>query len=194
MQAEGRRGRGARAVRGIPNGRFACIACARRVGLGLLALDDGSRSQPSTATAGAGDVKAREYVVVYEQGASAAEGREAVEAAGGTVVDENAAIGVATVRSNARDFAAQRRRQDGLEGAAPNEAIGQAPREQQARRQEIEKVTGGAGAGARRPASKAKAGKAEPLAGLQWDMAMIGATADGSYTRAAGLARRCASA
>ena len=46
-------------------------------------------------------------------------------------MDENAAIGVATVRSNERDFAASARRQDGLEGAAPNEAIGQAPREQQ---------------------------------------------------------------
>ena len=149
------------------------------VGLCLLALMTAALAAVA-ATAGAGDVKAREYVVVYDEGTSAAEGRQAVEAAGGTVVDENAAIGVATVRSNARDFAASARRQDGLEGAAPNEAIGQAPREQQARRQEIEKVTGGAGR-APKAGKKAKAGKAEPLANLQWDMAMIGATADGSY-------------
>ena len=131
-----------------------------------------------TATAGAGDGKAREYVVVYEQGVSAAEGRQAVEAAGGTIVSDNAAIGVATVRSDERDFAASAARQRDLQGAAPNEAIGYAPREQQARRQDIEKVTGKSGTSKSR---KAKGGNAEPLAGLQWDMAMIGATADGSY-------------
>jgi subtilisin family serine protease len=130
-----------------------------------------------TATAGAGDGKAREYVVVYEQGVSAAEGRQAVEAAGGTIVSDNAAIGVATVRSDERDFAASAARQSDLKGAAPNEAIGYAPREQQARWQDIEKVTGKSGTSK----GKAKGGNGEPLAGLQWDMAMIGATADGSY-------------
>jgi subtilisin family serine protease len=145
--------------------------------LGLLALLTVALATV-TATAGAGDGKAREYVVVYDQGASAAEGRQAVKAAGGTIVSENAAIGVATVRSKARDFTASAARQDALEGAAPNEAIGHTPREQQARWQDIEKVTGAKGKapGAR----KAKAANAEPLAGLQWDMAMIGATAAGS--------------
>jgi subtilisin family serine protease len=146
--------------------------------LGLLALLTVALATV-TATAGAGDGKTREYVVVYDQGASATEGRQAVKAAGGTIVSENAAIGVATVRSKERDFTASAARQDALEGAAPNEAIGHAPREQQARWQDIEKVTGAKGKAPR--AAKAKAGKAEPLAGLQWDMAMIGATATGSY-------------
>ena len=39
----------------------------------------------------------REYVVLYEAGSSFAEGRAAVEAAGGQVVEEIASIGVARV-------------------------------------------------------------------------------------------------
>jgi subtilisin family serine protease len=150
-----------------------------KAGLGLVALLTVALAFV-TSTAGAGDGKAREYVVVYDQGVSAAEGRQAVEAAGGTIVSENAAIGVATVRSDQRDFAADAARQDALKGAAPNEVIGQAPREQQARWQDIEKLTG-AGRGNAAGARTVRGAKAEPLAGLQWDMAMIGATADGSY-------------
>ena len=81
------------------------------------------------ASAPAEGGEAREYVVVYEDGVSAADGRAAVEAAGGTVLSDNAAIGVATVRSSDAGFVAQAAAQDGLEGAAANEAIGQAPRE-----------------------------------------------------------------
>ena len=55
-------------------------------------------------SAGAGD-QARDYVVLYEQGASAAQARAAVEDAGGRVVSENPAIGLATVRSTEADFA-----------------------------------------------------------------------------------------
>jgi subtilisin family serine protease len=150
----------------------------KTAGLGLLALLTVALATV-TATAGAGDGKSREFVVVYEQGVSGADGRAAVKAAGGTVVSENAAIGVATVRSDDRDFAAAAARQDRLKGAAPNEAIGFAPREQQSRWQDVEKVAGAKGKAPK--ARKLKAGKAEPLAGLQWDMAMIGATADGSH-------------
>jgi subtilisin family serine protease len=132
-----------------------------------------------TGTAGAGEDRAVEYVVVYEQGAAAAQARAAVEAAGGTVVSENKAIGVATVRSSDADFAANAARQATLEGAAANEAIGVAPRERDARWQDIEKVEAGAPvAGIPR---RARAARAEPLAPLQWDMRMIGATADGSH-------------
>jgi subtilisin family serine protease len=152
----------------------------KKTGLGLLALLTLALATV-TATAGAGDGKARDYVVVYEHGVSAADGREAVKAAGGTIVSDNAAIGVATVRSDERDFAARAARQDALRGAAPNQVIGQAPREQQARWQDIEKLTGAGKGNAADPRRKVKGTKAEPLAGLQWDMAMIGATADGSY-------------
>jgi subtilisin family serine protease len=143
-----------------------------------------------TATAGAGDGKAREYVVVYEQGVSAAEGRQAVEAAGGTIVSDNAAIGVATVRSDDRSFAANAARQDGLEGAAPNEAIGKAPRDQRAPWQDVERLQAARDATRGQQAAKAPKAKKgvaqEPLAGLQWDMQMIGATATGSYAKQQG--------
>jgi lantibiotic leader peptide-processing serine protease len=138
-------------------------------GLGVLALLTVALAAV-TATAGAGQGKAREYVVVYEQGVSAAEGRAAIKAAGGTIVSENAAIGVATVRSDERRFVAAVARQDELKGAAPNEAIGRAPREQ---------LAGTAGTAAK--PRKQKSSKGEPLAALQWDMTMIGATADGSH-------------
>ena len=138
------------------------------------------------ATAPAEGGEAREYVVVYGDGVSAAEGKAAVEAAGGTVLSDNAAIGVATVRSADADFVDSAAAQDGLEGAAANEAIGQAPREQDARRQDIEQVRGTPyGKRAKQP-RKAKAAKAEPLAGLQWDMQMIGATPAGSYAQQQG--------
>ena len=70
----------------------------------------------------------REYVVLYEHGASAAQGRDAVEDAGGRIVDVNTKIGVATVRSTNRDFVADAAREDALAGAAPNKPIGHAPR------------------------------------------------------------------
>jgi subtilisin family serine protease len=146
----------------------------KRGGLGLLAV---ATLALAATTATAGDGKAREFVVVYAPGVSAADGREAVEAAGGTVVSDNAAIGVATVTSDEAGFAADAAAQRALEGAAPNEAIGRAPREQQARWQDIEKVTGGK---AKAPRVR-KAQQGEPLAARQWDMAMIGATADGSH-------------
>ena len=60
----------------------------------------------AATTASAGPDSSREYIVLYSEGVSADEGREAVEAAGGTVVDTNTAIGVATVRSDEQDFAA----------------------------------------------------------------------------------------
>jgi subtilisin family serine protease len=138
-----------------------------------------------TGTAGAGENRAVDYVVVYDEGADAGQARRAVEAAGGAVISENKAIGVATVRSSDENFAANAARQAPLEGAAPDEAIGVAPREQQAPWREIEEVQAAGRATAAAPRAdrrrRAKASAAEPLAPLQWDMRMIGATADGSH-------------
>jgi subtilisin family serine protease len=150
--------------------------------LGLLAL---TTLALAAATASAGPDATREYVVVYEQGADAAAARAAVERAGGEVVDENRAVGVATVRSRTDGFAARAQAQPELFGAATNEAIGQAPELARAKRDEVERVEGAE----RRTATRARppAGvKGDPLAGLQWDMRMIGATAEGSYAREPG--------
>jgi lantibiotic leader peptide-processing serine protease len=133
----------------------------------------------AATTASAGPDASREYIVLYGEGVSAAEGQAAVEAAGGTVADVNTAIGVATVRSDESDFAANAAAQDALEGAAANEAIGQAPDDSLAPRMEFETAVGHATSSGE--ARHGRGDRAEPLAGRQWDMEMIGATADGSH-------------
>jgi lantibiotic leader peptide-processing serine protease len=125
----------------------------------------------------------REYVVVYDAAASAQDARAAIADAGGTIVDENAAIGVATVKADA-SFEAKAADEAALEGAATNAPIGQAPRDQASRREAIERPWRGRGGRGR--AHTPPKPDAEPLAGLQWDMRAIGATANGSYRRQQG--------
>ena len=71
----------------------------------------------STSSAGSAP---REYVVLYERGASAAQAREAVEDAGGRIVSVNSKIGVATVRSSNKDFRADAAAEKAIVGAAAN--------------------------------------------------------------------------
>jgi subtilisin family serine protease len=141
------------------------------------------------AVAAQGDV--REFVVLYAKGASLDAARTAVKAAGGTIVKENAAIGVATVRTRNPNFAAAVSQQSTLGGLARSKPIGVAPRlNRPNERDEIERLTqerasmGRQLAPARVDASKRRG--SEPLASLQWDMAMIHATADGSYRKQLG--------
>ena len=75
-------------------------------------------------SAPADDQPAREYVVVYESDAAKAAARDAVADAGGSIVKENAAIGVATVRSSDADFARKATAEGALVGAAANKPIG----------------------------------------------------------------------
>jgi subtilisin family serine protease len=122
--------------------------------------------------------KASEYVVLYKDGASLDQARAAVKAAGGTIVRENTDVGVATVRSSNARFAALAGRQGALGGAASNRVIGKAPKTPAA--------PAGKGveheAGAQGPVQVNRPGKGEePLAGIQWDMKQINATAKGSY-------------
>ena len=121
----------------------------------------------------------REYVVLYERGVSAAQGREAVEDAGGRIVSVNTRVGVATVRSSNKDFTAEAAREGALVGAAPNQPIGHAPKVRAWQPQwGIERSGIAAKSGGHMPAA---APKDEPFAGAQWDMKMIGATSNGSY-------------
>lgn len=124
----------------------------------------------------------RTYIVLYDASASAADGRAAVESAGGKVVHENRAVGVATVKSVARDFVLAANDEAALAGAAQNVPIGTAgPAERE--KPEIERLDRGrataTGEGIVEDASAA--GEAEPLADLQWDMKEMDATVDGSY-------------
>jgi subtilisin family serine protease len=124
----------------------------------------------------------REYIVLYKHGVSAAQGKHAVEAAGGRVLDVNSRIGVATVRSSDSDFIANADRQDAVQGAANNKPIGHSPRTTPWQPQWSVERAGGGG----RKAMPKAAPKDDPFAGAQWDMKMIGATADGSYRKQQG--------
>ncbi len=133
-------------------------------------------------SAGAGD-QARDYVVLYEQGASAAQAREAIEDAGGRVVSENRAIGLATVRSSEAGFAREAEAEQAIVGAAPNRPIGQAPEQGRSKAIDVEDPAYEARAeGAKVPQTAAT----EPFAGAQWDMRMIGATPEGAHARQQG--------
>jgi lantibiotic leader peptide-processing serine protease len=133
------------------------------------------------ATSSQASGQAAEYVVLYKEGTSLEQARKAVKAAGGTILKENTAVGVATIRTTNTRFVANVGRQTALVGAASNRTIGKAPK---AARQ-LEKRTAVEKEGfnvKRRGTPKGGRGKAEePLAHLQWDMKQIGATANGSY-------------
>jgi hypothetical protein len=114
----------------------------------------------------------QEYVVLYAVGATPAAAHAAIEATGGTIVKENTAVGVATVRSQNAGFLDAVRAEPALAGAARNRPIGEdAPllRPKDAAIEHAER-SGNRGQRGRRTGT-------EPLASLQWDMAMIHATA-----------------
>jgi subtilisin family serine protease len=136
-------------------------------------------AQAGSSTTAKPQGQSAEYVVLYKDGVSLQKAHAAVQAAGGTIISENKAIGLATVRSTDTAFLGDARRQAAVEGVAPNRAVGEAPKPTRVAartRAAVEKE--GRDGGGRTPAKV----KGEPLAGRQWDMKQIHATADGSYT------------
>lgn len=131
----------------------------------------------------------QQYVVLFAEGTSSAEAQAAVEAAGGTILSENTAIGVATVVTTDAEFAEQAADQAVIEGTAQNRVVGGVPDDtaakQKLREEAVEletRVTPEEAAALGKPSDPGKPVKgAEPLADLQWDMQQIDATVDGSY-------------
>jgi subtilisin family serine protease len=120
------------------------------------------------------------YVVLYKDGASFASARLAVRAAGGMLVRENGRVGVAMATSFSPTFAADLLRQGVVRGVARNKPVGyNAPAFRQ--RRSGEHLTAAERASVRGLKARAAAPAADPLAGLQWDMAMIHATVADSY-------------
>jgi subtilisin family serine protease len=148
--------------------RMVMAAVVAVVAGGLLA------AAPASA---AGDGKVREYVVQYRHGVSAAAARAAIKSLGGTVVGEISAIGAAKVRTRNPDFVAGATGSRALAGVTRNRIIGYA---EPALREKVDSVESLIAASGVAPAA-AQAVGAEPLAGLQWDMDMIHATAEESY-------------
>jgi lantibiotic leader peptide-processing serine protease len=150
--------------------RTMVIALAVTSTVGLLGLLPTASAKPGGAL--------REYVVQYANGASAAEGRAAVQAAGGSVVDEIGSIGVAKVVSRNANFVLDASAAGAIAGAARNRIIGYAA---PALRKKVDRVEALTAASKAEGAQAAATAGAEPLAGLQWDMDMIDATTEGSY-------------
>ncbi len=132
--------------------------------------------QPSASASSDGPL--REYVVRYTAGASRAEVQAAVEAAGGTIVDEIAAIGAAKVVSRNSNFILDASAQGAIDGAARNRIIGYSS---PGLREKVDRVEALSASSKAESEQVATAAGAEPLAGLQWDMDMMDATTEGSY-------------
>ena len=129
---------------------------------------------------------ARSYIVVYDGHASAASARSAVKASGGAIVSENRKVGVATAISRNPSFLAAVSRQRAIFGAAVDRPVGstlKTPIEADDALAKARAAREGAGGPS---VANGPAPGAEPLAALQWDMAMIHATSDGSYRKERG--------
>src|SRR6266511_2623818 len=93
--------------------------------------------------AGAGAAGGGEYVVVYQHGASLTAARQAVHDAGGTIVSENKAVGVATVRSSDPAFAKKADAKRAIYGTSANTVVGRAPGVDKPAWRDIERESGG---------------------------------------------------
>jgi len=125
---------------------------------------------------------AKEYVVLATDATTTAAAEAAVVAAGGQVTKVNTDVGLLTVVSADAAFAGKMRASSSVSGVAGNQPIGQAPASgRKSRWEDIEKVADERAAAKGQRQARADDGEGEPLADLQWDMAMIGATEDGSY-------------
>jgi subtilisin family serine protease len=160
----------------------ACLTAAAVVGTGLVAGGPAGAASGGSATTQA----PTDYIVLHSVGSSSAATEAAVKAAGGTVVSTNDDLGYVVARSASTGFVTRVDGAAGVIGAARNRVIGEAPREQQASKDAIEKLRLQAGRGTSTSRHGGGSVSAEPLADLQWDMKQIDATATGSYARQKG--------
>src|SRR4051812_3807383 len=80
------------------------------------------------AAAGArGAARPHVFVVLYKHGVSRQAAHAAIRAAGGRIVRENRAIGLATVTAGSARFVARVRARAAVAGAATDRVIGRAP-------------------------------------------------------------------
>lgn len=132
-----------------------------------------------------------EYVVAFR--GSAADAIGAIGDAGGTVLDVNAAIGVALVASPSAEFLRNVRAHGVITGVAPNQSIGSVSATGPERFALEHAENPGPPSDTMddawaRTLAEAAVGirPEEPLNPLQWDMQMIGANANGAHLEATG--------
>ncbi len=128
--------------------------------------------------------KQQRYVVLYARSTTVESARAAIKRAGGTIVKENAAIGVATVKARNPSFAASAAGDSALAGAAQDRTIGRAqPRLRL--KSDIERLDAGLAEGSAGSSAGRQAGS-DPPSHFQWDMRMLDATPQGSYSKQQG--------
>jgi subtilisin family serine protease len=138
------------------------------------ALLFGALVAPANARGGATSGGAHSFLVLYADGASNAAGRAAIARAGGTVVHENATIGLAEVDSSNPNFIRDVRKQGAVKGAARDRSIGTTRpgmgHKFRDERLDDERALSRPHSGG--PALKPAPGT-DSLSGYQWDMKMI---------------------
>jgi lantibiotic leader peptide-processing serine protease len=149
--------------------------------LALAAIVAGALFVPA-ATTGARSTKAT-YLVVYSKSVSASQARAAIKRIGGTILREDRALGYAKVTTTNTRFLRGVRSSSALVAAARNRIVATATPGYRPKDYDLERTTearnASLGQGGIADAAATTAG--EPLAGRQWDMQMIHATADESY-------------
>jgi lantibiotic leader peptide-processing serine protease len=124
------------------------------------------------------------YVILANDAGSVDLAVQSVKSSGGSVLRVNRAIGLVTASSNDAGFAASLVTKAGVAGVARDTVIGKAPSDALNRSKSVEQEgrLGEAVAASQAAAKEVDEDKRpEPLAGMQWDMRMIGATPDKSY-------------
>jgi subtilisin family serine protease len=139
------------------------------------AADDAAPQAPATA--------AGEYVIAFTGTPEAA--AAAIQAAGGTVENVTAEVGVALVSSTDGAFLEKVRARGEVRGAARNHAVGTTRPGMPHRFAEERPWAAGRGGGGG-SAGGNHGTDAEPLSDLQWSLEMIGATPDGAHRHATG--------
>lgn len=151
---------------------------------------DASASQSTRSAAAAkqaAGASSEEFVVAFDP-ADQDEALAAVVDAGGTVLDITESAGLTLVSASSADFLDEVRAAAPISGAASNHSVGTSrpgmPHRFAEERPSTSDRSATRSSPARRPARRGS--KVEPLADLQWDMAMIGATPDGAWRKATG--------
>ncbi len=155
--------------------RFAAVPAAHRTvaaAAGLIAL-----GMCGTGIAAAAAPK--EYVVLFDRDAGVSAARNAIRDAGGRVIRENRAVGLATVRTNAPNFRAAVSGVRAIDGVATNRAIGRAPADR--RKRDLTNLDPNTDGGLTQPIRPPLNPAMDPFSTVQWDMAMIDADFMGSY-------------
>jgi lantibiotic leader peptide-processing serine protease len=161
----------------------------RLIFLGVVAVAcSGTTLAAATPEAKTGALK--RYVVLYEASASPAAAKAAIKEAGGRLLRANTQVGVATVVSANPDFLSKAASSIAIEGVARDRVIGAARTREPKFSVELMRDLREATKARTRDSEGDKGPRGgngeEPLAPLQWDMKMIHATADGSYSKERG--------